>query len=375
MFGALCTSMYNASLMVYFYLSIHNRMSDKRISRCIEPFLHIASVGYALILGIAFFVFDLYNPTPFVPWCSVNMYPWWCTGPGGTDGNNNAQNCLLRGNQKGFAILGLFGVRGIGVILILGLISFSLFSVVWSIYSQEKLLLFYYGQLNHHSAAHNSIAEDLRYTKVIFKQSLLYVVAYVLVNMFPMFSLFGSSIRLQPWFQVVQLTIRPLQGFFNLIIFLNHKVYNARRRSSNMSIRDALRDVFASKEEPEHIISTLMLVRHHQESSEEHQSVEIVDMKDGTYLDNKGSSGNTSGNRMDGVGSENLSAPSGDRRSSTGESNDLSGFDDVFMADEGVSYISSHLSNKRRSQDGASRATRDDSKLSYEDFAEDTISP
>eukprot|EP01083_Nonionella_stella_P109666 320015_1 len=129
--------------------------------------------------------------------------------------------------------------------------------------------------------------------------------------MFPMFSLFGSSIRLQPWFQVVQLAIRPLQGFFNLIIFLNHKVYNTRRRSSNMSICDALRNVFASKEEQEHIISTLMLVRHHHKTNEEHQSVEIVDMKDGTYLDNKGSSGKTSGNRMYGVGSENLSAPSG----------------------------------------------------------------
>ena len=65
--------------------------------------------------------------------------------------------------------------------------------------------------------------------------------------------------------------------------------------------------------EPEHIISTLMLVRHHHEINEEHQSVQIVDMKDGTYLDSKDNSGNISGNRMDGVGSDNLSAPSGDR--------------------------------------------------------------
>jgi len=54
--------------------------------------------------------------------------------------NNNAQNCLfrtcyrlLRGNEKGFAILGVFGVRGISVILVLALISFSIVSVVWSI--------------------------------------------------------------------------------------------------------------------------------------------------------------------------------------------------------------------------------------------------
>ena len=50
MFGAHCTMMYNAALMVYFYFSIHNRMSDNRMSRCIEPFLHVASVGYPLVL-------------------------------------------------------------------------------------------------------------------------------------------------------------------------------------------------------------------------------------------------------------------------------------------------------------------------------------
>ena len=52
--------------------------------------------------------------------------------------SNNAQNCLLRGNEKGFAIR---GVIGIGIILILAVISFCLISVVWSIYSQEKVRL------------------------------------------------------------------------------------------------------------------------------------------------------------------------------------------------------------------------------------------
>merc|ERR1719162_1914308 len=133
--------------------------------------------------------------------------------------------------------------------------------------TEPKLLLFSVRQTNYYIAANNIIAQDLRYTKVIFRQSLLYVCAYLLVNIFPVISLFGSSLRLQPWFQVTQLSLRPLQGFFNLIIFLNHKVYNARRRS-RISISDALRNVFTSKEEPEHIISTLMLVRHHQEISE-----------------------------------------------------------------------------------------------------------
>lgn len=123
--------------------------------------------------------------------------------------------------------------------------------------------------------------------------------------------------------------------------------------------------MFTSKEEPEHIICTLMVVKHYHESIEEHQSVQIVDLKDGTChtnIDNseKNSGRNTSGKRIDGVGSDNLSAPSGDRRSAAGESKDLSGFDDDFMALEGVSFISSLFSNIRISQNGASRANRDD---------------
>jgi len=366
-FGGLCTSMYNASLMVYFYLSIHNRMSDANISRCIEPFLHIASVGYGLVLGIAFLVFELYNPTPFVPWCTIIMYPWWCTGPGGTDESHIAKNCLLRGNEKG--IPPLRGVLGISFIFILVVVLYSLINIVWTIYSQEKLLLFSVRQTNYYIAANNIIAQDLRYTKVIFRQSLLYVCAYLLVNIFPVISLFGSSLRLQPWFQVTQLSLRPLQGFFNLIIFLNHKVYNARRRSSNLSIYDALRKVFASKGEPEHIISTLMLVRNYQEINEEFLSIQVVDLIDGKILDFDDNIGNR-GNQKDGVGSDhsdNLSPPFGGSRSSAGGSNDLSGFDDAFSDHEGISsYSSSHLSSQHKSQDGASRPSRDDSKLSNE---------
>lgn len=72
-------------------------MSDNSISDALS---HLFTL-LPLVLSIAILVFDLYNPTPFVPWCSVSMYPWLCTGPGGKDENNNAQNCKLWGNENG----------------------------------------------------------------------------------------------------------------------------------------------------------------------------------------------------------------------------------------------------------------------------------
>ena len=135
-----------------------------------------------------------------------------------------------------------------------------------------------------------------------------------------------------------------------------------------MSIYDALRKVFALKGEPEHIISTLMLVRNYQENNEEFLPVQVVDLIDGKILDFDDNIENR-GNQKDDVGSDhgdNLSPPFGGSRIPAGGSNDLSGFDDVFSDNEGISYNSSHLSSKHKSQDGASRPSRDDSKLSNE---------
>jgi len=58
------------------------------------------------------------------------------------------------------------------------------------------------------------------------------------------------------------LVLRPLQGFFNAIIFIHHKVRNFRREDASLSFYEALVIVFDHEEEdPEHIVSNLTLVK------------------------------------------------------------------------------------------------------------------
>jgi len=58
------------------------------------------------------------------------------------------------------------------------------------------------------------------------------------------------------------LVLRPLQGFFNLIIFIHHKVRNFQRDDASLSLYEALKIVFANEEdEPERIVSNLILVK------------------------------------------------------------------------------------------------------------------
>ena len=63
--------------------------------------------------------------------------------------------------------------------------------------------------------------------------------------------------------EISRLIFRPLQGFFNAIIFINHKVRNFRKHHpSLLSFYEALKTVFDRREDdPEHIVSNLTLVK------------------------------------------------------------------------------------------------------------------
>jgi len=62
--------------------------------------------------------------------------------------------------------------------------------------------------------------------------------------------------------EIARLFLRPLQGFFNAIIFIHHKVRNFRNQHPELSLYEALKKVFAIREdEPEHIVSNLTLVK------------------------------------------------------------------------------------------------------------------
>lgn len=77
---------------------------------------------------------------------------------------------------------------------------------------------------------------------VIAKQALMYLFAFLLSWIWIPIIFFTNSIALQ----VLSLLFFPLQGFFNAIIFIYHKVYNIKMQSGQeMSTKQALYIMFA----------------------------------------------------------------------------------------------------------------------------------
>ena len=72
------TMIYNASLGLYYYISVHTKWSDDFVKRRVEPLFHLFAVGFPL-LGIAFgLVFNMYGPHDIFLYCWASPTPYGC---------------------------------------------------------------------------------------------------------------------------------------------------------------------------------------------------------------------------------------------------------------------------------------------------------
>jgi len=67
-------------------------------------------------------------------------------------------------------------------------------------------------------------------TKIIVKQAAAYIVSFIITLFFPeMSGLIGSMTAQQTWLVYAIVIFLPLQGFWNFLIFVGHKIYNYKR--------------------------------------------------------------------------------------------------------------------------------------------------
>ena len=70
-FCAQGTFLYNVTLCIYYVAAIFWRLDGLTIRKYLEPFLHLIPIGIGLGIAILPLIYDLYNPSPWAPWCSV----------------------------------------------------------------------------------------------------------------------------------------------------------------------------------------------------------------------------------------------------------------------------------------------------------------
>jgi hypothetical protein len=197
----------------------------------------------ALSFGVSCGTFlnkQILNPSPTDPYCVPNSYPADCT----IEDNPDCRG----GEGRGAFIPGYLATISIATFTLL--VTMTL--IIHSFYRNERKL--------QKAVKDNQIQEDdegfqaLLYaqetSRNIIRQALLYIAAFVITWIFGLFEflwytevieLTDRGARIISTFRVC---LQPLQGLFNLIIFVYHKAHVRLRSDEDLTLGEAIIEVF-----------------------------------------------------------------------------------------------------------------------------------
>jgi len=311
MFGSLSALTYNVVLWWYYLCALHFQMTEDDIRKYIEPLFHILPFVVSLAMSWLSLNNDLIHPSPYIWYCMSMPYPYWCT---------DERDCLHR---EGYG-LGRSKVLHKGGVVFLGIMFIRSANDVTT---EEDV---------RNSRLIQEYRNDLVNTKNAMKQSLYYTAALLAVFIVPIIRTTETLINEESFIvktstvlQILHILLRPSQGVFNLIIFVQAKVLLLRRKRANawMATRHLLIAVIFHGEGSEVTpISSLELVRR-QEAINNLQRA----------FSNEGGESSLSSSVKSNIESEQFSRDSDDGAPSTNRDG-LSGFSDSVASDlEGVS--------------------------------------
>ena len=239
--GCGISSISNIFLSLYYVLTIRYNVTHRVVSRYIEPLgliTCLGSVGIWSYFNVK--TMDNMNPVPFISWCTVGDYPYGCY-------QEDGESCI-RGKAKiksswTFIIPALIGVAIQFIFMAL---------IISSVYKGEKECA-RVAQVEMETGDEETTRENveqvtkcreiqklkIRRTKTAALQASLYFASFAVTHYFIVqFTSKSRSVVLQ----IATLIFKPLQGFFNAVIFIYHKVYLLRHRDEvfKMSICDAI---------------------------------------------------------------------------------------------------------------------------------------
>ncbi len=272
--GSISGVMYNLMLSIYYLCSIRYDMSDDVFSKRLEPWLHAISVFLGVLVASFVLYGDGMKPNPAQSnWCATNSYPYYCS---------SSENVY----KSDFRVFTGFFISAIAVIALVVLLS-SMILIVLKVRRQEKHAIIdddlnigdeqtsplragsrVSASVGIQSRSQTRMQEQLLHEKrTISRQAL----AYTIVNLFNYVMIFAVPIARglmdnpipPPWWQVMALVLRPLQGLLNCIIFIYHKVDGLLENNEAQLFWPALKKVLRGEEGQVRIVSDLMMVRHH----------------------------------------------------------------------------------------------------------------
>lgn len=252
-FGTVVMFFYTATLCIFYACSIAFKMRERNIRKYVEPIIHALPVLVGLSYAVPPLILEMYNPgiTSYA-WCAPLPYPDECVYQGikCVRGSADAMNFVM--TMLRCLIVSVFSIIIVSMVLI-----------VWRVTSTERLLhkvtLAIYSKMDN-CANLEGVLRRHSFTKAVVYQASAYIFALLLGLLLPLIRTMNvvsaTDESERGWDKIVAmdkgiLVLLPVQGFFNLAIFVSHKVYNYRRAcNGSISICGVLR---AGTHEPVYI--------------------------------------------------------------------------------------------------------------------------
>jgi hypothetical protein len=231
-------------LSVYYLLTIRYHVSHEVITRYVEPtFLVMTLLMGAIPPIFTTLTKHLYNPNPLMSWCVIDQFPHGCSDDG--------VGCI-RGQEGATAKARTHIWFQVAALTLLHVVCLG--SIVATAYTRDKkqaqmeLSRREGGEVRHQEVEeendaplqHNNGANHIQDTRMIVKHAIMYSVAFIGTNFFPILSPDSTILA------ILTIIFRPLQGFFNALIFISQKVYIIRQADEDLTFCKALNRIIMS---------------------------------------------------------------------------------------------------------------------------------
>jgi hypothetical protein len=245
----------NGILNIYYLCTLRYNMTEKTFRCYLEIPLFIVSLVISITLpSTALLNQELLNPSPTEPFCVANTYPLDCT---------KADNPECRGGGDSGVIAPSINCT---IILFFFTLMITMALIVHSFYRNARRLRNALKDIPSQEvdAKYEALKRAQETSRIIGRQALMYVAAFLITWIFG-FAKFlweetgNADTEL---LSILPMIFQPLQGFFNLIIFVYHKVQTLRRADDDLTVAEALEKVFffPSRMEDRATVSNLDMV-------------------------------------------------------------------------------------------------------------------
>ena len=219
---------YNFGLALYYLLIIRYGKTQEFIARYVEPYIHILSLGLPMAVNLWALFTSALNPLPFLGgWCAIVRYPPFCEAA--------ADEC-----SRGFTDRVILFVLFVGVLFpsFIG-IAIIMFLIIRHVRGRIAAVVRYRTRPRLDQTARQTVAQSLLYIAASLLPNALLLVNHALNYTFPTHQ---QTVRFV--FSFLVKLIVPLQGLFNLIIYIWPRYIMLRgERGDNLSFFSLLSEI------------------------------------------------------------------------------------------------------------------------------------